>query len=51
MNKKLIQRIEELFKQKLMAKTSWGRNEVMAIHKEAVAEASLEIIDGYEVEN
>lgn len=45
MNKKLIQRIEEIFEQKLQAKTGWGRNEILALHKEAVTEALLELID------
>jgi len=45
MNKKLIQRIEEIFEQKLQSKTGWGRNEILALHKEAVNEALLELID------
>jgi hypothetical protein len=45
MNKKLIQRIEEIFEKKLQAKTGWGRNEILALHKEAVTEALLELID------
>lgn len=45
MNKKLIQRIEEIFQAKLMTKTGWSRNDVMIAYKEAVAEACLEFID------
>ena len=44
MNKKLIERITELFTQKLQAKTGWGRNDVLALHKEAVSEAILELL-------
>jgi len=44
MNKKLIERITELFTQKLQVKTGWGRNDVLALHKEAVSEAILELI-------
>lgn len=46
MNKKLLARIEELFTQKLQAKTGWGRNEIIALYKEAVSEAVLEMLDG-----
>lgn len=45
MNKMLLKRIEELFEKKLQTKTGWGKNEVLAIYKEAVNEALLEIID------
>ena len=45
MNKKLIQRIEEIFTQKLQAKTGWGRNDVLIVYKEAVSEAVLEMLD------
>lgn len=44
MNRKLIQRIEELFVEKLQAKTGWGRNEIIALHKEAITEALLELV-------
>jgi len=44
MNKKLIERITELFTQKLQTKTGWGRNEVLVLHKEAVTEAILELL-------
>ena len=45
MNRKLIKRIEELFEQKLQAKTGWGRNDILKVHKECVNEALLELID------
>lgn len=44
MNKKILQRIEEIFNLKLQAKTSWGKNEVAILYKEAVNEALLEFI-------
>lgn len=45
MNKKLLERIEELFKEKLQFKTGWGRNEILNIYKDAVKEAIMELID------
>ena len=45
MNKKLLQRIEELFTAKLQTKTGWGRNDVLAAYKEAVSEALMELLD------
>lgn len=45
MNKKLLKRIEELFTEKLQAKTGWGRNEVLKAYKSSVNEALLEFID------
>jgi hypothetical protein len=45
MNKKLIERITELFTEKLQAKTGWGRNDVLAIYKESVSEAILETLE------
>lgn len=44
-NKQLIERIEEIFTQKLEAKTGWGRNEIKLAFKDAVMQASLELID------
>lgn len=44
-NKDLFQRIEEIFTEKLQRKTGWGRNEVLMIFKDAVIEATLELID------
>lgn len=45
MNKKLIQRIQELFFKALEAKTSWGRNEIKDIYSGTVVQAILEHID------
>lgn len=44
MNKKLLQRIEEIFIQKLQAKTGWGRNEIQVLYKDSVSEALMEMI-------
>jgi hypothetical protein len=44
MNRQLIMRIQELFAQKLQAKTGWGRNEVTALLKESINEAVLELL-------
>jgi hypothetical protein len=45
MNKKLIERIGDLFLQRLQIKTGWGKNEVIEIYKECVVKACLELID------
>lgn len=45
MNKKLLALINQKFTDKLMTKTSWGRNEVLALYKDVVSEALLEIMD------
>ena len=45
MNKKLIKRIEEIFTEKLKAKTGWGKNAVLEIYKESVNEAILEMME------
>ena len=45
MNKKLLQKIEELFTQKLQSKSGWGRNEIIQLYKDAVNEALLELLD------
>lgn len=45
MNKKLIERIEEIFTYKLSHKGNYGTAEVLIIYNEAVKEALLEIID------
>ena len=44
MNKRFIELIEAKFKDKLQEKTGWGRNQVLLKHKEAVAEAALEML-------
>lgn len=45
MNKALLKRIEEIYTQKLQAKTGWGRNEVLAAYKDSVHEAIMELVD------
>ena len=45
MNRKLIERIQEIFFEKLQAKTGWGRLEIMAIYKEAQIQALTEFLD------
>ena len=40
--KDLIQKIEEIFIQKLQQKTGGGRNEIINLYKDAVIEAVLE---------
>ena len=45
MNKKLLLKIEEIFKEKLQKKTGWGRLEVMDTYKEAVNEALMAMLD------
>lgn len=47
-NKDLFHRIEEIFTEKLQRKTGWGRNEVLMAYKDAVIEATLELIDKHE---
>lgn len=41
----LLQKIEEIFAKKLMAKTGWGRNEIMTAYKDAVIEALSSMIN------
>lgn len=45
MNKKLLKLIEDIFNQKLSAKTSWGRNEIASLYKESVNEALLTLLE------
>lgn len=45
MNKKLLKRIEEIFTEKLQAKTGWGKNDVLMVYKESVNEAILETLE------
>jgi hypothetical protein len=45
MNKKILKRIEEIFAEKLQAKTGWGRNEIMQAYRESVNEALMELLD------
>lgn len=42
--KELLKRIEDIFYQKLAAKTEWGRNEVMSVYREAVNDALMEMM-------
>jgi len=44
MNKEIIKRIKEIFAEKIAAKNSWGKNEIINLHNEAVAEALVEFI-------
>jgi hypothetical protein len=48
MNKKLIERIQELFFIALEGKTNWGRNEIKDMYKGAVTQALLEHLDQQE---
>lgn len=43
--KKILNRIEEIFKDKLQTKTGWGRNEVLAAYKDSVIQAMAETIE------
>ena len=43
--KDLLKRIDEIFNEKLQAKTSWGRNEVSSIYQLSVNEALMEWAD------
>lgn len=43
-DKAVIKRIQEIFEEKLKIKTSWGRNDVMNIYKEAIIEAMTEFM-------
>lgn len=47
-NKKLLERIKEIFAQKLSVKTGWGKNEILVLHNEAIVEAVLELVDNNE---
>lgn len=42
----VLDRVQELFFAKLQSKTGWGRNEIMALYKEAENEALREHLDG-----
>jgi len=45
MTKEILERIEALFREKLQQKTSWGRNDVLIIYKEAQAAALMEFVN------
>ncbi len=42
MNKKLIERIQELFFEALEKKTGWGKNDIKDVYKDCVMQALLE---------
>jgi hypothetical protein len=44
-NKQLINRIQEIFYNKLQEKTNWGRNDVKSLYDKSVNEALLEMLD------
>lgn len=43
--KKLLDLIQKKFQEKLMAKTGWGRNEILSAYKDAVSEALMENLE------
>jgi hypothetical protein len=45
MNKKLIAIFREKIKQRLQAKTSWGRNDLMIEIEAALADSAAELLD------
>lgn len=45
MNKKFIRLLKEKFYVGLQAKTGWGRNDVMALFEQCLAEAAIECLD------
>lgn len=46
MNKKeLLDRIYELFEERLQRKTGWGRNEILEEYKQAKLQALMEALD------
>ncbi|MFA6198834.1 MAG: hypothetical protein WC679_00255 [Bacteroidales bacterium] len=45
MNKKLIELLRKNFKERLQAKTSWGRNDLLAEFELAISETILELMD------
>ncbi len=45
MNRKLLQRIDQIFADKLQSKTGWGRNDVLQLYRECVNEALMELLD------
>lgn len=44
MNKEIIKRIKEIFAEKIATKNSWGKNEIINLHNEAVSEALMEFV-------
>ena len=45
MNKELIKLLETKFKEKLQAKTNWGRNDVWNEFQKAISETAIELLD------
>lgn len=45
MNRQLLKRIEEIFIEKLSVKTNWGHNQILTVYRDAVIEATMEILD------
>lgn len=43
--KTVLKRIEEIFTEKLSAKTGWGRNEVLEAYRDSVNEALMELLE------
>jgi len=43
--KQLLDRVKEIFFEKLEAKNSWGKNELKQLYTEAMNEALMEAID------
>jgi len=46
--KELLKRIQEIFHEKLQAKTGWGRNEIISIYQASVNEALMELADKFD---
>ena len=43
--KELLERIEEIFSDKLTQKTGWGKNEVLVAYKDSVKETLMEVLE------
>jgi hypothetical protein len=43
--KEIIQRISDLFQQRLQAKTGWGKDQVLSLYKDCVIEVLAEFAD------
>ena len=46
--KSILIRLEEIFKQKVSEKNSWGKNEVLELYKSSVNELLLEMLENNE---
>ena len=46
--KSILIRLEEIFKQKVSEKNSWGKNEVLELYKSSVNELLMELLEGNE---